>query len=153
MLKLTSKFFGGFLLSWTIMEKAYDISHLEHTNDKYDGLQKIEASGTGDVALKLVSHTHGLTLSRAEEKSYLRRIDLVLMPLMFITFGLQYMDKSLLSAAAQSGIIQDLHLYTIDSQGLNLMRYSYCTMIFYWGYFTGGNSSLLLMKSRSSANP
>ena len=135
------------------MEKACDISHLEDTSHKYDGGQKIEASGTGDVALKLVSHTHGLILSRAEEKSYLRRIDLVLMPLMFITFGLQYMDKSLLSAAAQSGIIQDLHLYTVDSQGLNLMRYSYCTMIFYWGYFTGGTASLPVKKSGSSTNP
>ncbi|PVH87114.1 MFS general substrate transporter [Cadophora sp. DSE1049] len=70
------------------------------------------------------------------------------MPLMFISFGLQYMDKALLSTAAQFGIVQDLHLYDIvivDGEPKhNLVKFSYVTMIFYWGYFAGCFPALYL---------
>jgi hypothetical protein len=75
----------------------------------------------------------------------LRKIDFFLMPLLIITFMLQYVDKVILNGASQFGIIEDLDLYTVqgytpgpDPQPvLDLQRYSIATLIFYWGCVTG----------------
>ncbi|KAL2844778.1 hypothetical protein BJY01DRAFT_247942, partial [Aspergillus pseudoustus] len=72
-----------------------------------------------------------------EERQCLRRVDLVLMPVMFLTMALQYMDKACLTGAAMFGILTDLDLLQVTRAGLDMKRYSYCTMIFYWGYLLG----------------
>ncbi|KAJ9635001.1 hypothetical protein H2204_005956 [Knufia peltigerae] len=79
-----------------------------------------------------------------EERTCLRKIDLWLMPIIVVTYGLQYVDKVILNGASQFGIIQDLDLYTVaglDEQThkpiLNLHRFSLVTLIFYWGYLAG----------------
>ncbi|EDN97236.1 hypothetical protein SS1G_11761 [Sclerotinia sclerotiorum 1980 UF-70] len=43
-------------------------------------------------------------------KRLVRKIDLRLMPLMFITFNFNYIDKSILSSAAVFGLVEDTHL-------------------------------------------
>lgn len=63
-----------------------------------------------DVATQLVDTAVAGDITPEEERSALRRIDCVLMPVMFISFALQYMDKSSLTAAALFGILTDLHL-------------------------------------------
>ncbi|KAF7876342.1 hypothetical protein EAF04_001435 [Stromatinia cepivora] len=55
-----------------------------------------------------------------------RKIDLRLMPLMFITFNFNYIDKSILSSAAVFGLVGDTHL--INNQ------FSSISSIFYFGY-------------------
>ncbi|KAJ8063510.1 hypothetical protein OCU04_007385 [Sclerotinia nivalis] len=55
-----------------------------------------------------------------------RKIDLRLMPLMFITFNFNYIDKSILSSAAIFGLVGDTHL--IENQ------FSSISSIFYFGY-------------------
>jgi len=85
-----------------------------------------------------------------EERSCLRKIDtwLTPMPMMVITYGLQYIDKVILNGASQFGIVQDLHLYTIVGQDehtnkriQSLHRFAVATLIFYWGYLAGGPST------------
>jgi hypothetical protein len=76
-------------------------------------------------------------LTEEQERQCLRRVDFVLMPVMFITMALQYMDKACLTGAAMFGILTDLDLLQISRSGLDMKRYSYATMIFYWGYLLG----------------
>ena len=79
------------------------------------------------------------------DRHVLRKMDFFLMPLLIITFMLQYIDKVILNGASQFGIIEDLDLYTVQGHTLspdpqpilNLHRYSIATLIFYWGCVTG----------------
>ncbi|KAH8698966.1 allantoate permease [Talaromyces proteolyticus] len=57
----------------------------------------------------------------------LRKVDWRLMPLMFVTYMLNFMDKTILSSASVFGLIDDTHL--VDQQ------YSWVSSIFYFGYF------------------
>lgn len=74
-----------------------------------------------------------------------RKIDFFLMPLLIITYMLQYVDKVILNGASQFGIIEDLDLYTVQGYSpgkdpqpiLSLQRYSNATLIFYWGCLAG----------------
>ncbi|KAG9772082.1 hypothetical protein KCU88_g6205, partial [Aureobasidium melanogenum] len=66
-----------------------------------------------DVALQLVSESPVASITAAEERRVCPKIDWHIMPLIMITFMFQYIDKVIHSGAAQFGIIQDLHLYTV----------------------------------------
>jgi hypothetical protein len=106
------------------LEKAHDIDHLKDIGARY-----------ADIADEI-------DLSPAEQRKYLRRIDLFVMPILFFTFAIQYSDKSILNSAAQFGILKDLQLsQTViihGKQAVSLTRFSYATMVYYWGYFLGG---------------
>jgi hypothetical protein len=115
------------------------LEHKEHVSGR-----------SADIATTLVGEGGCNVLITPEmNRKCLRRIDFLLMPVMFISFGLQYMDKACLTGAALFGIIQDLDLYSIETFGssnqpvLSLRRYSYASMIFYWGYLLGGMLSSL----------
>ncbi len=71
---------------------------------------KLKHTGSKDVALQLVDTLVASEFSAQEDRSTLRRIDAVLMPVMFISFALQFMDKACLTGAALFGILQDLKL-------------------------------------------
>ncbi|KAL4887249.1 major facilitator superfamily domain-containing protein [Aspergillus karnatakaensis] len=79
-----------------------------------------------------------------QERQCLRRVDLVLMPVMFVTMALQYMDKACLTGAAMFGILTDLDLVQLTRGGLDMTRYSHATMIFYWGYLLGTPPAVIL---------
>ena len=66
-----------------------------------------------DVALQLVDTQAVSDFTPDEERNTLRRIDSVLIPIMFITYALQYMDKACLTGAALFGILTDLNLITM----------------------------------------
>lgn len=95
----------------------------------------------GDVELS----SERPVLDEETNKKLLRKIDLRLMPVvrlpssrkdkdslfqMCFTYGLQYYDKALLSQAAVFGLRDDLGL----QDGL---RYSWVSLIFYFGYMAG----------------
>lgn len=65
----------------------------------------------------------------AEERKLPRKLDWKLMPVLCLTYGLQYYDKAMLSQAALFGLIPDL-----DLRG---QRYSYAASIFYLGFIAG----------------
>ncbi|KAK4940890.1 hypothetical protein LTR10_019043 [Elasticomyces elasticus] len=69
-------------------------------------------------------------VDEATNKKLLRKIDMRLMPVMCFTYALQYYDKAILSQAAIFGLRKDLHLEV----GL---RYSWVSLIFYFGYLLG----------------
>ncbi|KAJ6441352.1 MFS general substrate transporter [Purpureocillium lavendulum] len=99
------------------------------------------AHATHDVALQLVDTLVAGDVTPEEASQTLRRIDYVMMPVMFITYALQYMDKACLTGSALFGILTDLELIQLDFSGekvvIDSSRYSYCSLIFYWGFLAG----------------
>ncbi|GAQ42814.1 hypothetical protein AtubIFM55763_009369 [Aspergillus tubingensis] len=65
-------------------------------------------------------------LSEREEKAIIRRIDLCLLPLMFFSYLLQYLDKTTLSYASILGLLSGTHMTTA--------LYSWTSSAFYFGY-------------------
>ncbi|KAL7651490.1 hypothetical protein ACMYSQ_011204 [Aspergillus niger] len=57
----------------------------------------------------------------------LRKVDRRLLPLLFVTYLLNFMDKTILSSASVFGLIEDTHLVG--------QQYSWVSSIFYFGYF------------------
>ncbi|WWC90707.1 uncharacterized protein L201_005644 [Kwoniella dendrophila CBS 6074] len=68
------------------------------------------------------------------EKKLVRKLDLLLLPIMLITYGLQYYDKNTLSTAILYGMLDDLHLTTTKNGVVYLTRYSTAAAAFYYGY-------------------
>ncbi|WWC97575.1 hypothetical protein V866_004459 [Kwoniella sp. B9012] len=71
---------------------------------------------------------------REAEKRVVRKIDRLLLPIMLITYGLQYYDKSVLGTAAVYGILKDLDLTRTINGVTYTTRYSTATAAFYYGY-------------------
>ncbi|KAF9887266.1 hypothetical protein FE257_010394 [Aspergillus nanangensis] len=65
-------------------------------------------------------------LTSAQERQLVRRIDWHLMPVLFLSYALQLMDKTSLAYSAMLGIKTDLHLVG--------QQYSWVSSIFYIGY-------------------
>ncbi|KAF2199486.1 MFS transporter [Delitschia confertaspora ATCC 74209] len=84
-----------------------------------------------DEAIKVIAQYAGdKTWTPEEEKKVVHRIDRRLLPLLCITYGLQYYDKAMLSQAALFGLRTDLEL------GIG-NRYSFSASIFYLGFIVG----------------
>ncbi|KAH8679284.1 major facilitator superfamily domain-containing protein [Ilyonectria robusta] len=81
----------------------------------------------GDAALQLLSETGGLTTPPDPERSrrLIRRIDFHIMPLICIVYFLQYIDKTAISYASVTGIIQ--------STGLKGNEFNWVASIFFFG--------------------
>ncbi|PLN86690.1 permease of the major facilitator superfamily [Aspergillus taichungensis] len=96
-----------------------------------DKVQRISGHGSSDptssdrVANDKTPELTGV-LHPLEEKSLIRKIDLNLMPLLIVSYGLQYLDKTSLSYSAILNIQQDL--------GLQGQDFSWASGIFYIGY-------------------
>ncbi|KAK2785698.1 hypothetical protein FQN53_007486 [Emmonsiellopsis sp. PD_33] len=72
-------------------------------------------------------------------KKVLRKIDWHILPLLFVTYNFNFMDKTILSSAAVFGLREDNHL--VGSQ------YSWVSSIFYFGYlFWAYPTSILIQK-------
>ena len=71
------------------------------------------------------------------DKQLRRRLDLYLMPLLTISFLLQFLDKQTLSLASVMGLIQELDLRGTE--------YSWSGSIFYFGYLTLSYPAAYLM--------
>ncbi|EHY54984.1 hypothetical protein HRR83_005758 [Exophiala dermatitidis] len=91
-----------------------------------------------DEALKvLVNYTGDETWTPEEEKKVLKKIDWKLLPMLCLTYGLQYYDKAMLSQAALFGLRDDLHLRVGN-------RYSFSASIFYLGFIVGAYPAIML---------
>ena len=64
--------------------------------------------------------------TKALAKRVLRKIDLRILVIMFVTYNLNFMDKTILSSAAVFGLEKDNHLVG--------KQYSWVGSIFYFGY-------------------
>jgi len=93
-------------------EKA-DIEHLEtreerRLSDTIADLKQSETLDTlhNDEAVKVLAGYGGdETWSAAEEKKVIKHIDRRLLPILIITYGLQYYDKAMLSQAVCNRIL------------------------------------------------
>ncbi|KAI4195981.1 MAG: hypothetical protein LQ350_006865 [Teloschistes chrysophthalmus] len=94
-------------------------------------------SRDADEAMKAFAGHEGeiLELDEATNKRLLRRIDLRLMPLLCVVYGLNYLDKTTLSYASIMGIKKDIGLKGDDYQWLSSMFY-FATGYLAWEYPT-----------------
>ncbi|KAF9889914.1 hypothetical protein FE257_006786 [Aspergillus nanangensis] len=91
-----------------------------------------------DEAMKiLATYTGEESWSEEEEKKVRRKIDRKLLPMLCLTYGLQYYDKAMLSQAALFGLRDDLQLMVGN-------RYSFSAAIFYLGFIVGAYFAMTL---------
>ncbi|CAI7654678.1 hypothetical protein N7533_011042 [Penicillium manginii] len=87
-----------------------------------------------------VSQLESLAMDQSDEQvalhrsRILRKLDMRLVPLMLITYGLQFLDKALLGYAAVFTFRQDTNCHSNDEQHLHGQEYSWVGSIFYFGY-------------------
>jgi sugar phosphate permease len=77
----------------------------------------------------LRSNNQGIDYERAEAKKTLRKIDFRIVPILFFTYLLQYLDKNGINYASAFGFIEGTKLGTNGYQWLG--------SIFYLGYLVG----------------
>lgn len=94
--------------------KVQALKHADH-NDADEALRVLEAEN-GEV----------IELTPEDERRLLRKIDLHLMPLLCLVYGLNYLDKTTVSYASIMGLKTDL--------GLGGQEYSWIGSMFYFGY-------------------
>ncbi|CAG8955640.1 hypothetical protein HYFRA_00009594 [Hymenoscyphus fraxineus] len=91
-----------------------------------------------DKGLEILNSYDGDKEWTQEEENKLRRkIDYRLMPILCLTYGLQYYDKAMLGQAALFGLITDLHLNVGT-------RFSWASSIFYFGFLVGAYPAMVL---------
>ncbi|EXJ92787.1 hypothetical protein A1O3_01339 [Capronia epimyces CBS 606.96] len=90
-----------------------------------------------DEALRFVEKHEGFSYTVEEDKAVLKKIDRHLMPLLFVSYLFQYMDKSIMAQSLVYGLREDL--------GLKGQEYSWCGSIFFFGYLAVQPFSGLVM--------
>ncbi|KAK8117866.1 uncharacterized protein PG998_006147 [Apiospora kogelbergensis] len=80
---------------------------------------------------------HVEAVDAATARRIVRKIDMRLMPLLFVTYVFNFMDKTILSSASVFGLKQDTHL-----RGQN---YAWVSSVFYFGYFFWAYPTTLLI--------
>ncbi|KIY67143.1 MFS general substrate transporter [Cylindrobasidium torrendii FP15055 ss-10] len=86
------------------------------------------------------------TTASALERRVVRKIDLLLMPVLTVAYGLQFYDKAVLGSASVFGIIDDLGLSTTINGVTSTKRYSTANAAFYYGYIVGVLPIALLLQ-------
>ncbi|KAK7901053.1 hypothetical protein LTR67_003339 [Exophiala xenobiotica] len=94
----------------------------------------------GDVALQLFSNADELhePIDPEEEKKLIRKVDLVILPLIAVNYAFFYIDKTTLSYAAIFGIKDDLNLHGT--------QYSWLSSLFYFGFLIWAFPTNFLMQ-------
>ncbi|KAH7357504.1 major facilitator superfamily domain-containing protein [Pyrenochaeta sp. MPI-SDFR-AT-0127] len=120
-------------------QEMYQETSVPTGSDVEDGRQlKTIDTVHGDEAVKvLAAYTGEESWTEKEETQVRRKIDWRLMPILCITYGLQYYDKAMLSQAALFGLRDDLHLRKGN-------RYSMSAAIFYLGFIIGAYPAMYL---------
>ncbi|KAE8384601.1 major facilitator superfamily domain-containing protein [Aspergillus alliaceus] len=100
------------------------------TKDLETNVSSPSISSTGSSELddnyEVYQQTRGLEYTPEEAKKVLRKIDARLMPLLFLIYLLQYLDKNSLNFSSVYGLKEGTHLKGQD--------YSWLGSIFYFGY-------------------
>ncbi|CAA9961741.1 hypothetical protein PTMSG1_05118 [Pyrenophora teres f. maculata] len=95
-----------------------------------------EPTRNGDEALNFLKDAHDIgELTPEGERRLLRKIDWMIMPLMWCCYCLQYLDKTLVNYAAVMGLYDDANITTDQFSNLALFFYvSYLIVEFPHGY-------------------
>ncbi|KAJ9494354.1 hypothetical protein H2202_010137 [Exophiala xenobiotica] len=92
----------------------------------------------GDEALKVIAAAGGDDVwEDLEEKQVVRKIDRKLMPILCVTYGVQYYDKAMLAQAALFGLRTDLELEVGN-------RFVFSSAIFYLGFIMGAYPAMMM---------
>ncbi|ODV84636.1 hypothetical protein CANARDRAFT_176857 [[Candida] arabinofermentans NRRL YB-2248] len=75
------------------------------------------------------SKVEGEAYAFIDVKKMFRKVDTWVLPIMIVTYSMQFMDKLALSAGSVFGVRKDL--------GLHGEQYSWCSSVFYFGYLLG----------------
>ena len=104
-----------------------------------DGRSSYESSDK-DLAAAIVPE-HAQEIDSITEHRVLRKLDLFLIPWMWIGYGLVYYDKAILGSAVLFGMTKDLSLSVVNSKThpptTVTTRLSWATSIFYFGMLAG----------------
>ena len=98
-------------------------------------------SGDKDIAASVVPE-YAQPWNKQVERRVVRKIDLILIPIMWIGYGLVYYDKAILGAASVFGLTTDLKLKVIVNAStrppqVSTTRLSWATSLFYFGMLAG----------------
>ncbi|KAL6716822.1 hypothetical protein ACLMJK_004734 [Lecanora helva] len=108
-------------------------SSLHQDDSSIDSIDK-------DVAATIVSN-HAESFHPAIERKVLRKIDLYLIPWMWVGYGFVYYDKAILGSAVLFGMTKDLSLTVVDTSTRpptrDTSRLSWATSMFYFGMLAG----------------
>ena len=101
-------------------------SKSSHSNVNESGFSKNQKGA--DAALNLVTEAGGVRqeVDAETNKRLLRKIDLHIMPLICIVYFLQYIDKTAISYASVTGILESTHLHG--------NQFNWVASIFFFGY-------------------
>ncbi|KIX08511.1 uncharacterized protein Z518_03167 [Rhinocladiella mackenziei CBS 650.93] len=92
----------------------------------------------GDEALKIIVAQGGDDYwDEQEEKKLVRKIDRRLLPVLCVTYGIQFYDKAMLSQAALFGLRTDLDLEVGN-------RFVFSSSIFYLGFIVGAYPAIFM---------
>ncbi|KAF7553814.1 hypothetical protein G7046_g6993 [Stylonectria norvegica] len=112
------------------MAHAKDISAIPTAVEPYHDFEKGEiVDRRADLGLQFLEMNGKIEYTEEEEQRVRWKIDLHLMPILMLTFGLQYLDKVTISYAAVYNMKKDL--------GLVGQQYSWANSLFYVGYLVG----------------
>lgn len=84
------------------IEKHQDIQQEKVASGNYSPLKTIDTVHQDEAMRVLATYQGPEEWTEQEEKSLRRKIDLRLMPVLCLTYGLQYYDKAMLSQAVSS---------------------------------------------------
>ncbi|KAK9485766.1 major facilitator superfamily domain-containing protein [Lipomyces starkeyi] len=108
-------------------------------NDVKDMMQHVESMPKQELVQELANYVPG----SAEEKKLLRKIDLALIPCLWIMYVLNYVDRTNIGNAKIAGMAKDLDL--------DNTRYAWVLSIFFFGYLICEvPSNMVLSRSRPS---
>lgn len=108
--------------------KVYE--HDEEIPPEIAAALKVGAKGgakSADVAMKLFeNHDFNMVIDPVEEKQVIRKLDMIIIPMIMVNYIFFYIDKTTLSYAALYGMNEDL--------GLHGTQYSWLSSLFYFGF-------------------
>ncbi|KAL4761712.1 major facilitator superfamily domain-containing protein [Aspergillus foveolatus] len=110
------------------------VDHVENTTEQ---LPAIDTTHTDEAMKVLARYTGVESWQPSDEKRLIRKVDWRLLPLLCLTYGLQYYDKAMLSQAALFGLREDLDLLIGN-------RYAMSAAIFYLGFIVGAYPTMFL---------
>ena len=101
----------------------------ERDNGKISDLPSSTPRAELDDTYALYKAEDSHNIEKTEAKKVLRKVDLRILPILFVTYLLQYLDKNGINYASVYGLQK--------ATGLKGQQYSWLSSIFYFGYLVG----------------
>lgn len=96
------------------------VSNLDMRVESQDKLEQVDTAHQDEAMKVLNAYDGDETWSEQEEKELRRKIDLRLMPVLCVTYGLQYYDKAMLGQAVNIHPLSVQKLRSLEKNRLSL---------------------------------